>query len=443
MNRVRLTSLSLVGVAALLAAACGAAATPAPAAQQSAGAPSPTAGQSGEAQVTLTVLWYVNSDQETAVVNQLLSQYSREHPGVSFNLQIVSYENYDAKLAQLVAAGTPPDVAKSTSMRPEIQPFLVNLADYYGPDWINGFVKSFAAGAVLNGKVIAAPLDVTATGIFLNKSAFDKAGVPIPSEEQGWTYSQFLPAIKEVAEKAQIRYPLVWDVTAGRWITYLYHNGQHVFSEAPPYKVTLDPNALASVIESFLAMANEYMPPGLWTGSSSDNPKQLFLSGQAVAWMSGSWQIQSLVSGASFAWQAGPTPYVTTRSSVVGGDYVLAFANGHHVPQAVEFIKWLTGPQVEAQYAKGTMYIPASTAAGAIDYGNPMASQAMNALQYELANSPVYAGSDSGNLAMQYVWDPIKENITKAASKAITPQQAANAIVSAAQTGLAQTYPAK
>lgn len=445
LRRARIPAVALIG---LLVAACGGSGTASPAAPTSAAPASPVAqGSTGTAspvaQTTLNVLWYVNSDQETAVMHQLLNEYSQLHPDVAFNLQIVSYDNYDTKLAQLVAAGTPPDVAKETAMRPEIQPFLVNLAQYYGPDWINGFVKSFAVGAELNGKVIAAPLDLTATGMFLNKSAFDKAGVAIPSEQQGWTYSQFLAAVKQVAQKAQVRYPLVWDVTAGRWITYLYQNGQHVFSENAPYKVTLDANALAGVIQSFLSMANGYMPPGLWTGSSSDNPKQLFLSGQAVAWMSGSWNIQSLASGTPFTWQAGPTPYVTTRSSTVGGDYVLTFNNGKHVQQAVDFIKWLTGPQAEAEYAKGTMYIPANTSSGAVDYGNAMASQAMNALQEELASSPVYSGTDSGNLAMQYVWDPIKQNITKAASNAITPQRAAAAIVSAAQAGLAQTYPAK
>ncbi len=388
---------------------------------------------------TLNVLWYVNSDQETVVMKSLFNEYAKSHPGVSFNLQVVPYDNYNSKLAQLVAGGTPPDVAKTTALRPEIQPFLVDFAQYYGKDWINQFVKIFAAGGELANKVIAAPLDVTATGIFLNKTAFDKAGVQIPSENKGWTYTEFLGAIKEVADKAQIRFPLVWDVTAGRWITYLYQNGQHVFSENPPYRVTLNQAQLAQVIQSFLSMANNYMPKGLWTGSSSDNPEQLFLSGQAVAWMSGSWNVESLVTGANFEWQAGPTPYVTTRSSVVGGDYLISFKTAHAVKPAIDFIKWLTAPQAQAKYAKGTMYIPANLHAGKVNYGNAMASQAMNVLQSELKVSPLYAGTDSGNLAMQYVWDTIYSSITQAASGSITPDQAAADIIQAAQTGLAKT----
>jgi alpha-1,4-digalacturonate transport system substrate-binding protein len=381
----------------------------------------------------------VNSSQESDEMKSLFGEYTKLHPEVTFNLQVVPYDNYNDKLAQLVAGGTPPDLAKTTGLRPEIQPFLVNLAQYYGKDWINHFVKSFAIGAQFGSKVLAAPLDLTATGMMLNKSAFDKAGVKIPAEEKGWTWPEFLAAIKQVSDQAQVRYPLVWDVTAGRWITYPYGFGQHVFSENPPYQVTLTTEGTAQLLKSFLAMADTYMPKGLWTGSSSDNPKQIFLGGQAVAWMSGSWNVQSLVTDAKVAWQAGPTPYGTTRSSVVGGDYVIGFRTAHHVQQSTDFIRWLTDAKAQAEYGKGTMYIPANVDAGKVDYGNAMASQAMNALQYELKISPPYAGTDSGNPAMQYVWDTIKQSVTQAASGTATPDQAAAAIVAAAKNGLAKT----
>lgn len=395
------------------------------------------AGTSGK--VTVSVMWYVNSAAETKVLNSLFAQYRKDNPNVSFNLQIVPYDNYNQKLAQMAAAGTPTDVAKTTAMEPDIQPFLVDFGKYFGKDYLKNYVKSFAAGALLGNKIIALPLDVTATGMILNKSAFQKAGVAIPSEQQGWTYSQFLSDVKTVSQKAGVRYPLVWDVTSGRWITYLYENGVHIFSEQAPYTVSLDPQKGAQVLDSFMHMANSYMPTGLWTGSSSANPKQLFLSGQAVAWMSGNWQVASLVKNANFSWQAGPNPYVTTRSSVVGGDYVIAFNNAKNVKAGVDFVKWLTGPTAEAALCKPLYEIPANINVGKIDYGNASASAALNNLQYELKISPVYAGSDSANLAMQYVWSPLFQNIKQVASGQISSLDAMKAVVAAAQKGLSNT----
>lgn len=391
---------------------------------------------SGNKKVTVSVLWNVNSSAEKQVLNSLFAKYTKANPNVSFDLQIVPYDNYDQKLAQMTAAGTPTDVAKTTSMRPDIRPFLVDFAKKFGPDYLKNYVKSFAAGAKLGNKIIAIPLDVTATGMILNTSAFKKAGVTVPDVKTGWTYSKFLSDIKTVAQKAGVRYPLVWDVTSGRWITYLFENGQHVYSENAPYSVTLNASKAATVLDNFIKMANNYMPSGLWTGSSSENPKQLFLSGQAVAWMSGNWQVAALTKNAKFDWQAGPTPYVTNRSSVVGGDYVIAFNNAKNVAAGVKFVKWLTGPQGEAAFCAPLYYIPANINTGKVDYGNASATAALNNLQYELQVSPVYAGTDPANPAMQYVWDPLKQGILQAASGQISSLKAMESVVAAAKKGL-------
>lgn len=384
----------------------------------------------------LTVMWTVNSDKEEQVLRGLLAEYTAQHPDTTFKLQIVPYDGYDQKLAQGAASGTAPDLAKTTSMRPVVRPFLTDLAPEFGKDYLDQFVKAWATGAQLGDQIIAAPLDVTATGIFLNADAFKKAGVAIPDAAKGWTWDEFLAATKTVSEKAGVRYPLVWDVSASRWITYLYHNGQHIFTEAPPYKVVLDKARGAEILDDFVKITETHMPPGLWKGSSAENPKQLFLHGQAVAWMSGSWQISSLVSDAGFDWQAGPTPHGEVASSVVGGDYIVAFNTGEHVDEALEVLRWFSTPEVQAKYAAPLMMIPASLKTGPVDYGDAKASAALAALQKELADSPLYAGTDQGNPAMQYVWDPIKQAVIQRVAGQITSAQAMDLIAKAAEDSL-------
>ncbi|MCL4369003.1 MAG: hypothetical protein M1337_07540, partial [Actinobacteria bacterium] len=88
LRRARIPAVALIG---LLVAACGGSGTASPAAPTSAAPASPVAqGSTGTAspvaQTTLNVLWYVNSDQETAVMHQLLNEYSQLHPDVAFNL---------------------------------------------------------------------------------------------------------------------------------------------------------------------------------------------------------------------------------------------------------------------------------------------------------------------------------------------------------------------
>jgi len=117
------------------------------------------------------------------------------------------------RLTQLIAGNNPPDIVKLTDIRPEIEPFVLDLSKYAGKDFLKPFIPGVAAALNREGRILGAPLDVTANGIILNKTLFNKAGVAIPSKEKAWTYDEFLKAVSEVKEKTGVLYPLVWDVT--------------------------------------------------------------------------------------------------------------------------------------------------------------------------------------------------------------------------------------
>jgi len=385
----------------------------------------------------LNVMWYLGTDAEDKAIRAVLDAYTAKHPDTTFNLQIVPYENIEQKFSQAVASGTAPDISKTSSMRPVIRPYLVDFAPIFGPKYLDDFVPAWAMGAKLGDKIIAAPLHVTATGILLNKTAFAKAGVPIPSAKDGWNWDAFLTAIKTVKEKAGIRYPLVWDVSASRWIIHEFEYGNSMFSETAPYKVIMDDAKWTEALDKFIGITKTHLPPGQWSGASADNPKQIFTSGEAAAWMSGSWQVAGLVSGAKFDWQAGPTPSGTVRSSIVGGDYVIAFNTGEHVKESAEVIKFITSPEGQAIFVKEPMYIPASLKVTAPDYGAPAATTALKAMQDELTASPAYAGTDQGNPAMHYVWDTIKQAVIQAVTGQLKSADAIKKIHKAADDGLA------
>ena len=380
----------------------------------------------------LKLVWYVDSDEQEQKLRGLLAEYTKAHPATTINLEITPYDGMVQKFQQYAASGIMPDLSLTSSMEPVIRPFLVDFNKAIGPDWINNFVSGWAAGAKLGDKVIAAPLDVTATGIFLNADAFKKAGVEIPAADKGWTWDTFLPTIKDVATKSGTRYPLVWDVSASRFIVYEFQYGNHVFADKEPVTEAMDTAAWTKTIDGFVDITKNYMPPGLWTGSSSDNPKELFVAGQSVALMSGSWQIPGLATDAKFKWQAGPTPSGTVKSSIYGGNYLVAFNTSKHLDEAVDFVKWITSPEIQAEYAKTFGLIPANLKTPAIAYDNPDASAAVKAMQGELNDSPLYAATDQGWAEMQAVWGTIKSAVTQTVAGQITSADAVAQIKKAA-----------
>ncbi|WP_137151565.1 extracellular solute-binding protein [Devosia sp. FKR38] len=383
----------------------------------------------------LKLMWYVDGDEQEAKLRGLLDQYTAANPDTTFDLQIVPYETTGTKFQQFAASGSFPDVSLSSSMPPIIRPFLVDWAEVNGPEWIDQFVAGWADGAKLDSKVIAAPLDVTAVGIYYNADAFAKAGVEIPAD--GWTWDEALPKFKEVAEKAGVRFPLVWDVSAHRFLTYEFQYGNHVFSEDEPLTVAMDDASWEKTMDQFIAMANEYMPPGLWSGASSDSPVDMFVNQQAVAYMSGSWQIGNFGDNAKFKWVAGPTPKGTVASSNVGGNYLLAFNTSAHLEESTAFVNWMTSPEIQAVYAKTFGLLPANKNAPAVDYASADAQAAVVAFQKELELSPRYAATDQAWPEMQATWDSIKAGITQAYVGQITTKDAVAGIRAAAEAAIA------
>lgn len=383
----------------------------------------------------LQLVWYLDGDEQEAKLRGMLDMYTAEHPETTFDLQIVPYSGMGQKFQQYAASGIMPDVSLTSSMPPIIRPFLVDWAEVNGPEWIDQFVEGWADGARLGDKVIAAPLDVTGVGIFYNADAFAKAGVEIPAD--GWTWDEALPKIKEVSEKAGIRFPLVWDVSPHRFLTYQFQYGNHVFSDVEPVTVAMDDAAWAATMDKFIAIANDHMPPGLWSGASSDSPVDMFVNQQAVAYMSGSWQIGNFSDNAGFKWQAGPTPSGTVASSNVGGNYLLAFNTSEHLEEATAFVNWMTSPEVQAVYAKTFGLIPANSEAPAVAYDNPQAQEAVVVFQNELGASPRYAATDQAWPEMQATWDSIKAGVTQAYSGQITTEQAVAGIRAAAEAAVA------
>ena len=73
----------------------------------------------------------------------------------------------------------------------------------------DAFQNSFGEGLkfIFDGKILAAPMDVTANGLIYNKTAFEKAGVAVPqSEDEIWTWDEWKEAMKTVMDKSDCKY---------------------------------------------------------------------------------------------------------------------------------------------------------------------------------------------------------------------------------------------
>ncbi|WP_158250850.1 ABC transporter substrate-binding protein [Haloferax marisrubri] len=181
-------------------------------------------------QTSLSLAGWAADDTESELLKQRISDFESTHDNIDVSYSAVQAK-YKQKLKTQLGAGNAPDV------------FYVD-ANYFG---------SFAANDVLlsldeleadqeldtddffeplidafrhDGSLYGVPKDFSTLGLFYNTELFDQAGVEAPE-----TWSELKQALAAVAEKTDVKAPMMEYGNARMWKALLYQNGGQMLSD--------------------------------------------------------------------------------------------------------------------------------------------------------------------------------------------------------------------
>ena len=128
------------------------------------------AAKSGEVK-TLSVVWFSDGKEGESFM-KLADQYMAENPNIKIELIEVPYADLEAKVKNMINGKESPALARLTNIGP-FQNQLLDLGEYVSDK--DAFVNSFGEGLkfVFDGKVLAAPMDVTANGLIYNTPVYN------------------------------------------------------------------------------------------------------------------------------------------------------------------------------------------------------------------------------------------------------------------------------
>lgn len=294
---------------------------------------------------TLDVVWFSDGKEGESFM-KLADKYMEENPSVKIELIEVPYADLENKIKNMINGKEAPALARLTNIGP-FQNQLVDLGEYVSDK--DAFQNSFGEGLkfVFDGKILAAPMDVTANGLIYNKTAFEKAGVAVPqSEDEIWTWDKWKEAMKTVTEKSNCKYGLVYDKSPQRFTTLLYEAG-------------------GSLLNSDLTASNFNTDET----KRSENPNNMFRTGQVAMHFAGSWMIANYKEEITdFDWGVTYLPKEAMRSSVPGGKYLAAFQNTGVEKEAADFIEWISKAENNAQYCVENSYLSQVKGNESLDY---------------------------------------------------------------------------
>lgn len=305
-------------------------------------------------------LWVSASAAQQKGFDLLASDYKAK-TGVTVDIVNIPYSGYSTKLHNAAQANALPDIADVPSIDPIWKNNTIDLSSI-AEKKSNNIIQSYVAKDT-KGKVLAIPSDVTSTGLFINKSLWEKAGVTFPtSPEKTWTWTEFVAAADKVRESTGAKYSLVYDASPSRLRAMVYEMGGKYMQAGSDGKFSAD-SATKKAVEYFVGLNDDRtMPKSVWT--SGADPSALFQSGQVAAYWSGVWQVSAFAESiTSFDWASVPTPAQPVQAADVNaGGLMVGFKNSDAKGAAAEkFLWWMYEPAQYKKLSETNGYLPVET----------------------------------------------------------------------------------
>ena len=360
---------------------------------------------------TLTVLLLANASTQD-LIQTFFKDYSREHPGIDFNVSIVQYSALTAKINTLVTAGEPPDILEVTTAY--IQTYAeqaLDLGQYTNrSDLLNRYLPSYQAFIKAGDKVIGIPIEATINGLFYNKELFQQAGVEVPTDpDQVWNWSQFKDAVKRVMRLPSCRIGVAYDCSVQRWSNLLYQADGRWISEDGK-KILPDKEAAKQALSYFRSLIEaKLVPTSSWPGKTDGGP--LFKTGVTALMWAGNWELKTLLEGGTrFAFGTTFFPKDAIRAACPGGEFLIGFGKSPNHEDAAKVLLWWADPLTTKRYLErlgGSLLSPMKDLP--VNYGKY--ANYLKPMLADLAATPLWVSEDLARPELNLLQNDLLEQL--------------------------------
>lgn len=338
----------------------------------------PTLSQDGNGEgepVELSILWFADAEEETGELRRLLEEFEAANPAITVNIEPTTNREINTRIEQLTRAGTPPDLARTTEPG-RFKEYLLDLRPYLSqPDvWEQNFQPEFLASLRDNpedGGLHGYPTDLTVSAPFINRTLWEEAGVPIPSDNSDEiTWEEWTKAATQVQAALSTSnrrvYALAIDQSGHRfWGPSLSLCASYIDLDNPTSgEITIDTpgfRTAATLLRDW--HDNNLVPHEIWTGDSDTlvPATEFFIDSQVAFYFSGNWQLSRFQNdiGEQFEWEVVPNPVGPCgQTGMIGGSTMVAF-EGTESPEAVgKLMDFLTEYDNLARFYRENKFLP-------------------------------------------------------------------------------------
>jgi multiple sugar transport system substrate-binding protein len=299
--------------------------------------------------------------------DRLVKEYEEQHEGVRVDVTVYSWNDVDAKVKGMVAAGEAPDMAQIGAYADYAAKDLLYQADeLLSISTQADLVAQLADAGQVNGAQFGIPFASSTRLLFYNKTLFEKAGITPPTtwkelaadaaalKAEGVKYPYALPLGPEEAQAETMQ-----------WL--LSGEGGYTDPELGTYSIDSPQNAT-----TFTWLKENLVGKGL-TGPVAPgelNRADAFAAFAAgdVGMLNGHPSLMQIAKkkGVRFGMVPMPGAQGPTKVSMGVADWMMAFRQNGHAEQVGEFLDFVYDKQNVLDFSRRYDLLPVTTSASAV-----------------------------------------------------------------------------
>ena len=372
--------------------------------------------------VTVNLYHTIPAATETFWKQQLLPSFEKQYPNMNLVTYQLGVEDPKVIRTKIKAGGdSAPDMAWLESGETGTYVDAGLLPDVDG--WLNShssikqdIFPSLIKLSSYQGKVWSLPWMTNNTAMQINLDAFQKAGVPIPSQDpmKTWTWDQFAQACKLISQKTSMKGFLMnnggngWDAWLFHaWLgtnggTFLSDSGDPLFNNAAGAEtMTFLQNLVKDGYTAFSAPGKGYDPSGWY-------------SQKAAIMANGPWNFPDLSMFNTFKFTVVPYPVNKQPATNIGGDQLFLFNNSQDkVNYEFDYAQYMLSDdfQVAFNIESGNLPVTMSATMSAMYQAHlkqyPFLYGWVNSVPYGVPRSSLPQAGDTQLAFGAKAWDPI------------------------------------
>lgn len=311
--------------------------------------------------VTLDALFMQQAAYSNDDIRNMTAEFETQHPGVTVELEFVSYEALHNKIVTAAAAGAGGyDVVLFDVIWPaEFAEYgvLVDLTDRIPQETIDAVVPGAWTTVMSEGRYYGMPWILDTKYLFFNRAMMAEAGFDAPPT----TWQELLDQASVIKEMGIVEYPIVWswgqaEAMVCDYTTLLSAYGGDFFEGAEP--VFQQDGGLEA-----LRFMTDSLDAGLSNPSSTESleedVRRVFSSGEAAFALNWTYMynLANDPAESQVAGQVGVAPApgvegVSELSAMNGSMGLGVTASSEHPDLAYEYVAYLTSRPVQERFAR-------------------------------------------------------------------------------------------